>query len=222
MNNLSLVLILTCIISCVFATSGNPPECRRFNCPQNSVLMTTVDPTTNATIQLRYYEPARWVRTNISSISYEEAGNEGFYKLFDYISGANEEGIKIDMTAPVSTQIFPGAGPFCKSNFIVSFYVPEEYQYPNPAPPTPTEEDVWVEMLPATIKAVYLFDGYATVEKNIVTPITQLDKFVIENNLKFIPNVETVAQYDSPYHFIDRHNEIWIDVWGVEDLLSKF
>ncbi len=44
--------------------------------------------------------------------------------LFEYISGANQEGVNINMTAPVLVKIAAGAGPFCTSNFTVSFYVP--------------------------------------------------------------------------------------------------
>jgi hypothetical protein len=49
-------------------------------------------------------------------------------RLFDYIGGANDASAKIPMTAPVATKITPSAGPFCKSNFTVSFFVPFDYQ----------------------------------------------------------------------------------------------
>ena len=45
-------------------------------------------------------------------------------RLFDYIGGKNEPNVKINMTAPVVTKVEHGDGPFCKSNFTVSFFVP--------------------------------------------------------------------------------------------------
>lgn len=45
-------------------------------------------------------------------------------RLFDYIGGKNEPNVKLNMTAPVVTKVEHGDGPFCKSNFTVSFFVP--------------------------------------------------------------------------------------------------
>ena len=45
-----------------------------------------------------------WVTTEISGLSYKEAMRKGFMTLFGYISGANDGGQKIDMTAPVKVR----------------------------------------------------------------------------------------------------------------------
>ena len=67
---------------------------------------------------------------------------QAFYRLFNYIDGANEADSKISMTAPVSMRIVPGEGPNCESNFTMSFYIPSDLQG---APPQPTGEGVFIE-----------------------------------------------------------------------------
>ena len=49
-------------------------------------------------------------------------------RLFEYISGANLELKRINMTAPVRVLVTPGAGPFCEDHFKISFYVPPALQ----------------------------------------------------------------------------------------------
>lgn len=49
-------------------------------------------------------------------------------RLYAYIGGANEEEVKIPMTSPVRVEVEAAAGPFCKNNFTVSFFVPFSYE----------------------------------------------------------------------------------------------
>ncbi len=49
-------------------------------------------------------------------------------RLFQYISGTNEEEAKIEMTAPVRVLLTAGEGPFCESFFKISFFVPYALQ----------------------------------------------------------------------------------------------
>ena len=49
-------------------------------------------------------------------------------KLFKYISGKNEGQKKVAMTSPVTVQTTPGQGPACKSDFLLSFFLPYKYQ----------------------------------------------------------------------------------------------
>lgn len=48
----------------------------------------------------------------------------------------------MDMTAPVTCRVEPGAGPSCESHFTISFYIPEEHQS---NPPEPSDPEVFVE-----------------------------------------------------------------------------
>lgn len=50
--------------------------------------------------------------------------------------------VKVEMTAPVTVRVDPGAGPACESHFTVSFFIPEEHR---DAPPQPSDPDVFIE-----------------------------------------------------------------------------
>merc|ERR1719183_2272494 len=201
-------LAIVLITFAAIVSADGPPECNRYDCPTYTLLSQNQ----TASIEIRQYNSARWVRTKVQAIAYEQAANEGFNRLFDYISGQNVDQKKIEMTAPVTIQVLPvESGPWCASDFIVSFYVPPEYQPPNAAPPAPSSSDVFVQTLPETTKAVYMFPGYVTNWGELVEPITELTNYLQENNKPYIPNVETIVGYDSPFVSEDRHNEIWRD-----------
>lgn len=62
--------------------------------------------------EIRHYEPSVWVSTKITDVSYDDATNVGFHRLFDYISGNNDAATKIPMTARDGklTPFHPSAG----------------------------------------------------------------------------------------------------------------
>ena|SRR3990167_145398 len=202
------IILLVCLAAFAIADQY-PPECNDYDCPNYTVLSTDEA----NSIQFRHYESARWIRTAVQGFFYEEAVHIGFMKLFHYISGENVDGISIPMTIPVTVQIIPGAGPFHPTTFIVSFYAPSEYQAPNPAPPAPTDSEIFIETLPATNKAVYMFPGIVISWHQIAGPISDLVNYLSSEGYQFIPNIETFAGYDSPVMLQNRHNEIWIDVY---------
>lgn len=57
-----------------------------------------------------------------------------------FLAGPAE--VKVEMTAPVTCHVNPGAGPACESQFTVSFYIPEEHQA---NPPEPSDAEVFIE-----------------------------------------------------------------------------
>lgn len=64
-----------------------------------------------------------------------------FFFLKNVLFTAPSE-VKVEMTAPVTCRVEPGAGPACESLFTVSFYIPEEHQA---NPPEPSEPEVFLE-----------------------------------------------------------------------------
>ncbi|XP_046548675.1 heme-binding protein 2-like isoform X2 [Haliotis rubra] len=106
----------------------------------------------------RRYEACKWVSTKVMAMTYKEGSSAGFRNLFNYISGDNEPKQKVEMTAPVATQVVPGAGPNCENTFTVSFYIPPEHQAD---PPKPTNPDVFISDWPEVKLAVKSFSGIA-------------------------------------------------------------
>ncbi|PNJ78764.1 HEBP2 isoform 3 [Pongo abelii] len=72
--------------------------------------------------EIRHYGPAKWVSTSVESMDWDSAIQTGFTKLNSYIQGKNEKEMKIKMTAPVTSYVEPGSGPFSLS---MDFLVPK-------------------------------------------------------------------------------------------------
>lgn len=135
-------------------------------------------------------------------------------RLFQYTQGANLNWTRIPMTVPVVTSIVPGAGPFQSSAYSVLFYLPVEFQ---DDPPVPIPE---LHLKPygwsSHCVAVREFSGYAN-DDNIVSEAEALAVSLSRSTWANTTAAESkfsysIAQYDSPFHFIGRVNEVWADV----------
>ncbi|KAM9234868.1 heme-binding protein 2 isoform 2-T2 [Dugong dugon] len=92
--------------------------------------------------EIRHYGPAKWVSTSMESMDWDSALQTGFTKLNSYFEGKNEKEMKIKMTAPVTSYVEPGSGPFSESTITISLYIPSQQQSD---PPRPSESDVFIE-----------------------------------------------------------------------------
>ncbi|KAJ8302042.1 hypothetical protein KUTeg_021029 [Tegillarca granosa] len=174
-----------------------PNFCNGLECPQFKVVKKFKD------YELREYRLSYWVSTNIVGVDYKTASKELFERLFKYISGANVKKQKIEMTAPVLTKIIPSQGPACESNFTMSFFVSMKN------PPLPSSKDVFLSRLPRQRVYVRYFPGYhmSDIEYWIQEAI-DLAKSIGDQS-KYETKYYYIAGYDSPFRFLNRHNEIW-------------
>ncbi|KAK4794283.1 hypothetical protein SAY86_012277 [Trapa natans] len=188
-----------------------PPTCSRIECPSYEV----VDSSDG--YEIRRYNSTVWMSTSpIQDISLVDATRAGFLQLFDYIQGKNAAGRKIEMTAPVISEVYPSDGPFCASSFVVSFYVPKVNQ-PNPPPAKGLQAQFWKPIY----VAIRQFGGFVS-DSSVGMEAAALKASlsgsawaaVIEKSHKGRKgdgaSVYTVAQYNSPFEFEDRVNEIWM------------
>jgi len=177
-----------------------PAFCNENDCPRYRVMLT------GDGYEVRTYEPATWVSTSYTAMNYSQGSGQSFWKLFNYIQGENEGNNKIKMTAPVTTQVIPGTGPNCESQFTRSFYIP--YIYQNNAP-KPTNPDVYLTQQPETTVFVRSHSGY-TSEEQTLSELVALSQ-AINNSSMYKQGVFYTSGYDSPYKWWDRHNEVWLE-----------
>ncbi|XP_037699149.1 heme-binding protein 2 [Choloepus didactylus] len=156
--------------------------------------------------EIRRYGPAKWVSTSVESLDWDAAMQAGFPKLSGYIEGKNEKEMKMQMTAPVTSFVQPGSGPFSQATVTISLYLPAEQQ---PDPPQPSEPGVFIEDRAEMTVFVRSFDGFSSAQKNQEQLLT-LASILREEGKVFDEKVYYTAGYNSPFKLLNRNNEVWL------------
>ncbi|XP_052101292.1 heme-binding protein 2-like [Mytilus californianus] len=199
---LSSIVSFGSLLIIVQATSDyvKPWFCHKLDCPKFTVLQNTTD------YQLRHYIPSKWVATNMTVKTYGRSSNgQLFQKLFQYISGNNVPGEKVEMTAPVVTTVIPESDG--QTMYIMHFMIPYAKQTNTPVP---NDSDVYLVDVPAMDVYVKSFGGFAS-ESTYVTKLQEL-KTSLDTNASNVYDSSRffTLGYDSPFAFINRHNEVWL------------
>merc|ERR1712154_42598 len=139
-------------------------DCPKFTNPQNM----TID---GRTVEIRNYESSLWSSTVVMNTDLEDAEHDGFETNFDYITGANSQKVDINMTSPVTTYVQPAQGPYCSTNFTVSFYVPV---------------------------AVLAFDGFGE-QDVVIAEAAELSKLLGQSGLQYDQENWFQVGYDPPF-----------------------
>ncbi|XP_021292368.1 heme-binding protein 2-like [Herrania umbratica] len=181
--------------------------CRSTESPPYEVLHVESD------FEIRHYRDATWMSATVRDLSFQKATLFGFHRLFQFIEGANLNWSRIAMTSPVVTSLVPGAGPLHSSAYAVRFYLPAKFQ---DCPPTPLPE---LNLEPYAWKSHYVavreFSGFATddsVLREAAKLATSLSLSPWANCTTDSDYIYSIAQYDPPFRFIGRVNELWVDV----------
>ena len=150
----------------------------------------------NEVYEIRKYSDRLAIETEIS--------NQGssFRKLFNYISGNNEDNEEIKMTTPV-TQVEK------KGNMTMQFYLPSKFNIENT--PVPSNSDIKILKIKEGYYAVIEYSGRAS-DKNFTK-----HKSILENELKkddiSILSVPIKATYDGPFTLpMNRRNEAMFEI----------
>ncbi|GMJ13492.1 cytosolic heme (tetrapyrrole) binding protein 1, haem-binding protein 1 [Hibiscus trionum] len=181
--------------------------CRANESPQYEVVHVESD------FEIRHYRDATWMSAVVNDLSFQKATLFGFHRLFQFIQGANLNYSRVAMTSPVVTSLVPGVGPLHSSAYVVRFYLPAKFQ---DSPPTPLPE---LNLRPYTWDSHYVavrkFSGFATddtVVKEAENLATSLSLSPWANSTTTTDYTYSVAQYDPPFRFFSRLNEVWVDV----------
>ena len=135
----------------------------------------------NKNYEIRKYSDRLVIETNTTQ------GN-GFRKLFNYISGNNEDSQEIKMTVPVTQEIK-------NENMTMQFYLPLKFNKDNA--PKPSNSDIKILTIEGGYYAVIKYSGRSS-DKNFLKNKDILKKQLKQDNITIIsPPIR--ASYNSPF-----------------------
>jgi hypothetical protein len=139
-------------------------------------------------------------KTSLSDKSFDNQGNDGFRTIAGYIFGGNDKKQKIARTAPVVMEMSDSATMY--------FVMPKQYKLEEL--PNPSSKNVRiVEETPKTL-AVITYGGYSS-DKKILKHQKKLMEVLVKNNIK-TKGAFIYMGYNAPWDFINRKNEVAIEV----------
>ena len=173
-------------------------------------------------IEIREYTPYLVAETLIAGADDRNAAaNEGFRRLFRYISGDNSAAGKIAMTAPVLqsqeranngekiAMTAPVQQMQTEAGWRVGFVLPAEYTLETA--PVPDDERIQVRQAAPRQMAVMRFSGRWS-ESNYTRHRDELLAFLARENIETDGNV-LYAAYNAPFSLpLMRRNEVMVEI----------
>jgi hypothetical protein len=170
--------------------------------------------------ELRQYESSIVAETTVEG-DFHEVGNEGFRRLFDYISGKNRKKQSIPMTAPVSQEAssekIPMTAPVNQEKvgeaWRITFFMPSTLTMETL--PEPLDPRVKLMKIPGRLMAALSYSGTWSRER-YEGKEQRLKELIRQRNLK-IEGEPIFARYNPPFMpWFLRRNEVLIPVGQVQ------
>jgi hypothetical protein len=166
--------------------------------------------------ELRQYEPQILAETLVEG-DFQDVGNEGFRRLYDYISGKNRKQQTIPMSAPVSQEAasekIPMTAPVNQEQMVgewrITFLMPSQYTLENL--PEPLDARVKLTKVPGKLMAALSYSGTWSRER-YEDKETRLKELIRQKGFKIVGE-PVFARYNPPFMpWFLRRNEVLIPV----------
>ncbi|KAK9981844.1 hypothetical protein ABG768_001368 [Culter alburnus] len=160
--------------------------------------------------EVRHYSSSRWVSTDAEAYFLGVGAAMAFRRLYHYISGANEEGVKFEMTAPVLVEVPEEVKMWEPAIYTLSFLLPSAYQE---RPPTPTNDKLYFTDMPDMDVYVRSYGGWMlSITSRLHAHL--LNRALTRAGARYNHTHHYAVGYDSPLKLLNRHNEVWYVVEG--------
>jgi hypothetical protein len=170
----------------------------------------------NENFELRHYA-SQIVAETIVEGDFEKVGNEGFTRLFGYISGNNTKKQSISMTAPVSQEAgsekIPMTAPVNQEKagdkWHISFLMPSNYTLETL--PEPTDKRIVLKQVPSRLVAAITYSGTWS-RSRYEEHKASLEEMMRKRDLKPVDEY-IFARYNPPFMpWFLRRNEVLVTV----------
>lgn len=153
---------------------------------------------------------------------FDSAGDEGFRRLFSYISGRNSSQSKISMTTPVSQEAqsekismtAPVQQSGSPTGWRIAFMLPGKYTLDSA--PVPDDTRIQLVAVPARLVAVLRYSGRWT-ERNYLVRLDELSQALTAVDVRTVGE-PWLARYNAPFSLpFLRRNEVLVEVDRLPD-----
>lgn len=171
--------------------------------------------------EIREYVSYCVAETFVHTSHLEDASNEGFRKLFRYISGDNRSKTEIEMTAPVTASksekiemTAPVTSTKMVDGYLIAFVMPRRLSITTT--PTPDDSSIHIREIPVHRVAVIRFSGRWT-STSMEEHGQELTEWISKNGITPI-GAPVIARYNPPFTpWFLRRNEIQIEIKPSQD-----
>jgi hypothetical protein len=171
--------------------------------------------------EVRRYPPYVVAELRVAGASFEQAGNEAFRPLADFVFGDNTEAEEIGMTAPVTQRSGDGPGerigmtaPVTQrsagdGSYVIQFVMPSRYTLETV--PRPNDPRIRLRREPEQVVAVLRYSGWWS-EARYRDRLDRL-RAALERDGLAVTGDPVWARFNSPFQlWFLRRNEIWLPV----------